>query len=128
MRSPVLTVDAVIIDEKGRILLVKRGNEPFKGEFALPGGLVEYGETVEEAVMREVWEETGLRVGVEDIVGVYSDPKRDPRGHFVSVVFMCEPVGGELRAGSDARSVKWFSKVPEGLAFDHRKILKDMGY
>ena len=127
-RRPVLTVDAIIIRNDKSIVLVKRKDDPFKGSFALPGGHVEYGETVEEAVVREAKEETGLDVDVEDLFGVYSDPHRDPRGHTVSVVFVCKEVGGELEAGSDAAEVRSFKKPPEGLAFDHAKILKDAGY
>jgi len=120
-----LTVDA-IIPYRGGIVLVKRKNDPFKGKYALPGGIVEYGESVEDAVLREAEEETGLKCRIERLVGVYSDPNRDPRGHYVSVCFILVPVGGELKAGSDAEDVKVFklSELPE-LAFDHEKMIKD---
>lgn len=126
-RGPGLAVDAVILEDE-RIVLVKRKNPPFQDRWALPGGFVEYGETVEEAVRREVQEETGLDVKIEKLVGVYSDPGRDPRGHTVSVVFLCRPVSGLMDAGSDADEVRRFplSKLPE-LAFDHRKIIEDSG-
>lgn len=126
MKSPALTVDAVIQFSGGEIILIRRGNDPFKGHWALPGGFVEIGETVEDAVVREAREETGLEIQVIRLVGVYSDPNRDPRGHTVSVVFFAEPVGGELRADSDAADVlkttDWRSL---DLAFDHAKILAD---
>ncbi len=120
-----LTVDA-IIPYKGGLVLVRRKNEPFKGKYALPGGIVEYGEKVEEAVLREAEEETGLKCRVEKLVGVYSDPDRDPRGHFVSVCFILLPLGGELKAGSDAADVKVFKleELPE-LAFDHERMIRD---
>ncbi|MCK5038278.1 MAG: NUDIX hydrolase, partial [Thermoplasmata archaeon] len=100
-QNPALTVDAIIlIDDK--LLLIQRGNDPFKGYYALPGGFVEYGERVEEAVEREVKEETGLDAEVQELIGVYSAPDRDPRGHTISVVFHLEVIGGELKAGDDA--------------------------
>ena len=120
-----LTVDA-IIPYQGKIVVIRRKNEPFKVYYALPGGIVEYGETVEEAVLREVKEETGLDVKIHKLVGVYSDPNRDPRGHFVSICFITLPVGGELKAGSDAKDIALFSldNIPK-LAFDHNKMIED---
>jgi len=125
MRGPALTVDGVLIENE-RILLVRRLKEPFKGMWALPGGFVEVGETVEEAVKREVREETGLEVEVLRLVGVYSDPKRDPRGHVVSVAFLVKRVGGELKAGDDAENVAFHTleRLPP-LAFDHGRIVED---
>ncbi len=125
-KSPALTVDAVII-KNNSIILIKRKNEPFKGKWALPGGFVEYGETVENAVIREVKEETGLDVGIEKLLGVYSDPDRDPRGHTVSVCFICRIVSGNLKSGTDSADVKGFkfSELPE-LAFDHKKIIRTL--
>ena len=90
---PALTADCVVFgldDEDLKILLIQRGLEPFKGQWALPGGFVDVGETVEEAAVREMREETGLDVQLERLVGVYSDPERDPRGHNVSVVFLAK--------------------------------------
>jgi len=125
MKCITLTVDA-IIPYQGKIVLIKRLNEPYKGFYALPGGIVEYGERVEDAVLREVEEETGLKGEIHSLVGVYSDPDRDPRGHFVSVCFIVIPKGGELKAGSDAKEVGLFSldDLPK-LAFDHEKMIKD---
>ena len=125
MKCITLTVDA-IIPYKGGIVLIKRKNEPFKGYYALPGGIVEYGEKVEDAAVREVKEETGLECRVKKLVGVYSDPNRDPRGHFVSICFLMEVIGGELKASSDAEDVKVFKlgDLPK-LAFDHEKMIKD---
>lgn len=126
MKSPALAVDIVIEYPDGDIVLIKRGIEPFKGMWALPGGHVEVGETVESAAVREAAEETGLDINLEGIVGVYSDPDRDPRRHTVSIVYRARPVGGRLQAATDAREViktGEFRSIP--LAFDHEKILKD---
>jgi len=119
-----LTVDAIVA-YKGGIVLIKRLNDPFKGYYALPGGIVEYGESTENAVLRELKEETGLDGKIYKLVGVYSEPNRDPRGHFVSVCYIV--IGeGELKAGSDAREAKIFplDKLPK-LAFDHEKMIED---
>jgi 8-oxo-dGTP diphosphatase len=126
-RSPALTVDIIIIRKGGSIVLVKRLNPPFQGEWAIPGGFVEYGETVEAAAKREAREETGLDVELDRIVGVYSDPNRDPRGHAVSICFLAHEVRGQLRANTDAKEAKDFrlSSLPSRLAFDHARILAD---
>ncbi len=125
--NPALTVD-IIIQVDGGVVLVERKNDPFRGCWALPGGFVEYGETVEEAARREAEEETGLKVSLRELVGVYSDPDRDPRGHTVSVCFLADKAGGELRPATDAADVKVFKEVPSSnLAFDHEKILKEAG-
>lgn len=124
-KCPKPTVDAVILNE-GRIVLVRRANPPYKGMWALPGGFVECGETVEEATVREAKEETGLDVRIVRLLGVYSDPGRDPRGPTVGSAFICSKTGGELRADSDAKEAKEFSvrDLPP-LAFDHAKIVSD---
>jgi len=120
-----VTVDAVVI-ENNEILLIKRGIEPFKGKWALPGGHVDYGETVEDAVIREAKEETGLDIVPQMLIGVYSDPERDPRGHAVGMAFLCKAKKGQAKAGDDAAETWWFplDDLPE-LAFDHAKMVKD---
>lgn len=126
MDGPALTVDVVIEYPDGDIILIKRRNPPFEGTWALPGGFVEVGETVEKAAVREAKEETGLRVRLDRLVGVYSDPNRDPRGHTVSVVFHGTPEGGTAKAASDASDViKCGDFMTRELAFDHKKILSD---
>lgn len=122
-RSPWLAVDAVIYLTDGRLVLVQRKRVPYKGWWALPGGGVDVGETVEQACIREVREETGLEVQLQHLVGVFSAPDRDPRGHTVSIVYLATPCGGDLTAGSDAASVDAFHKLPDKLAFDHRDII-----
>ena len=119
-----LAVDLVIL-EKDRIYLIKRKNDPFKDFWALPGGFVEHGERVEEAALREAKEETGMDIKINKLIGVFSDPRRDPRGHTVSIVYLAEPYGIP-RSGSDAKDIKRFkvSQLPQ-LAFDHEKIIKE---
>jgi 8-oxo-dGTP diphosphatase len=126
-RGPALTVDIIIIRKDGSIVLIKRRNPPFQGEWAIPGGFVEYGETVETAATREAKEETGIEVELTQIVGVYSDPNRDSRGHTVSICFLAREVGGELRANTDANEARSFhpSSLPKRLAFDHEQMLID---
>ncbi len=124
MKKPGIAVDGVLIKDN-KILLIKRKNEPFKGKWALPGGFVEYGERVEEAVLREFEEEVGIKARIKKLLGVYSDPARDPRGHIISIVFLLE-AEGEPKAGDDAADAKFFNldKLPP-LAFDHEKIIRD---
>jgi 8-oxo-dGTP diphosphatase len=117
-------VDVVIPSERG-VVLIRRGTEPFAGQWALPGGFVEVGETVEEAAARETAEETGLAVEVARLIGVYSEPERDPRGHNVSVAFLVRVLSGELAAATDASEVSVLNPSSVELAFDHRRIIDD---
>ncbi len=123
--TPKLTVDVVIPMEGGGIVLIRRKNHPFEGQWALPGGFVEVGETVENAAVREAREETGLDIELVRLVGVYSKPDRDPRGHNVSVAFLANAVGGELAADTDADEVATLDPSSVELAFDHRRIVED---
>ena len=122
-QSPWLAVDAVVYLTDGRLVLVQRKHAPYKGWWALPGGGVEVGETVEQACIREVREETGLKIQLQHLVGVFSAPDRDPRGHTVSIVYLATPSGDNLVAGSDAARVEAFLKLPNKLAFDHEEII-----
>lgn len=128
MRGPMIATDVVIKISDG-VVLVRRGGEPYKGKWALPGGFVGYGERVEAAAIREAREETGLKVKLHKLIGVYSDPNRDPRGHVISICFMGKRAGGKLNAASDAKEVKIFKRIPwRELAFDHAQILRDAGF
>ena len=124
--TPLLATDCVVLDRNGRVLLIRRRNAPYRGTFALPGGFVEIGEDVETACRRELAEETGVTVPDLQLVGVYSDPARDPRGHVCSVAFLARIAGAAPVASNDAAAVEWISD-PETheLAFDHQRIIAD---
>ncbi len=126
--TPLLTVDAVIL-YNSKIVLIRRKNPPFQGQLALPGGFVDIGETVEQACIREAKEETNIKVKIKELIGVYSDPERDPRGHTVSIAFLCEPATKKEKplAKDDAASLEIISieeLFSKKYAFDHYKILK----
>ncbi len=122
IRTPYVAVD-VIIRYKGGIVLVKRSTEPYG--WALPGGLVEYGETLENAAIREAKEETNLDIELIKQLHAYSDPKRDPRNHCVCVVFVAEGKG-DLKHSDETSEVEvcMENKIPK-LCFDHNQILMD---
>lgn len=128
-KQPLLAVDAIIvITGTDRLVLIERKNPPYG--WALPGGMVDYGESLETAVAREAKEETGLTLDRLGQFRAYSEPSRDPRGHVVSVVFVAT-AHGEPKAADDAKNVGLFSwddimqdRVP--LAFDHKQILLDV--
>ena len=123
-RNPFPTVDIIIEMEEGGIVLIKRKNPPFG--WALPGGFVDYGESLETAAVREALEGTCLRVELLYQLGAYSDPERDPRHHTISVVFVAKSSGKPM-AADDAAEVGIYDRnsVPYNLAFDHSKILRD---
>ena len=125
-RFPMIVVDGILVKD-GRICLVKRSTRPFKNYWALPGGFVEKGETLQHAIVREVFEETGLRAKVLGFVNIYDSPKRDPRGHAVSIAFLLKRTGGRMKTSNETSEVKFFpeSKLPKNIAFDHRKIIED---
>ncbi|SRR6266568_2414899 len=111
---PIVGVGAVIVDaEGGRALIVRRASEPRKGEWSIPGGVLEVGEKLREGVVREALEETGLRVEAGEVLQVFDSIIADSAGrtqyHFVLIDFICKMVGGELRAGSDVSEVRWIS-------------------
>lgn len=125
--TPLLTVDIIIrmTDQPGRpVVLIERRNPPHG--WALPGGFVDVGETTEKAAIREALEETCLSVQLECLLGVYSDPRRDPRQHTVSVIYIAS-ASGIPRAEDDAKNIKLFelNSIPTKLAFDHSIIVKD---
>ncbi|MCS6958172.1 MAG: NUDIX hydrolase [Aquificaceae bacterium] len=129
IKTPYVATDAVLRLWEGEklmgIVLIERLNPPYG--LALPGGFVEVGESVESALLREVKEETGLEAKINRLLGVYSEPNRDPRFHVVSVVFLCD-AEGEPKAGDDAKKVRVYKleELPlDLLAFDHKRILLD---
>ncbi len=126
-RNPTPTVDIIIelIDKPGRpIVLIERKNEPLG--WAIPGGFVDCGESVETAAVREAEEETSLKVELIEQFYVYSDPNRDPRQHTLSVVFLATATG-EPKAADDAKNLAYFEswRIPQNLCFDHDRILRD---
>ena len=122
-RNPIITVD-VIIETGGGIVLIDRKNPPFG--WAIPGGFVDYGETIEDAVRREAKEETDLDIDNVRQFHTYSDPTRDLRHHTVTVMFIAT-ASGTPKAGDDAGQAGIFTRetLPEDIAFDHRQILED---
>ena len=123
--KPSLAVDAIVINDD-KILLIKRGKEPWKGMLAFPGGFVEQGEDPEVAVIRELKEECGLDGVVEKLVCVKGDPNRDPRGHVVSIAYLVTAQGMPI-AGDDAADAAWYdlSEIKE-LAGDHMSMLENI--
>jgi len=124
-KNPFPTVDVIVWVEPDQVVLIERKNPPLG--WALPGGFVDYGESIEQAALRELKEETNLEVELQGLVGVYSNPKRDPRFHTISTVFWAKPKNlNQIQAGDDAQKVRLFSlaKLPD-LAFDHAQILQD---
>jgi len=133
-KNPAPAVDFLISkDENSKILLVRRKNDPFKGMLSIPGGFINEGETAENAMIREAKEETSLVVEPIAILGVYSDPQRDPRMHTISVTFITRIVQGSENARDDAAALQWINIEDEldgliqsqQIAFDHSKILNN---
>lgn len=123
-KNPFLTVDIIIELENRGIVLVERKNPPHG--WALPGGFVDYGESLEEAAVREAKEETSLDVELSEQFHTYSNPSRDPRHHTVSTVFIAK-AGGSPRGADDAERAQIFVKanLPAPIVFDHARILRD---
>lgn len=124
---PMLTADCVVFNAVGEVLLIRRGNEPYRGCWALPGGFMEMDETIEHCAVRELQEETGLQVEEDDLlmIGVYSRLGRDPRGRTVTVAYSVHLEGCcDARGGDDAAEARWFplTALPP-LAFDHAEII-----
>jgi 8-oxo-dGTP diphosphatase len=131
---PFIGVGAIIIDPEGtkpRVVLVKRAHPPIQGQWSIPGGVLEVGEFVREAAVREAREETGLIVEPGELLGVYDRVLRDAGNrvqyHYVLIDFLCRVVGGELRAGSDAAEVRWFTRkelAALNLAEDTQEVIQ----
>ncbi len=132
--SPLVGVGAVIVEhhrDDNRVLLIRRGQPPLLGEWSLPGGVLECGETLREAVAREAREETGLLVETGEMLGVYErvirDDEKRVRYHYVLIDFLCRAVAGDLKAGSDAADVRWFTRdeLPAlNLAYDANDVVR----
>jgi len=128
--NPLVGVGAVIV-QKNRVLLIRRATPPLLGEWSLPGGVLECGETLREAVAREAHEETGLVVETGEMLGVYERVIRNDEGrvryHYVLIDFLCRAAGGDLKAGSDAVEVRWFTRdeLPAlNLAYDADDVVR----
>ncbi len=124
---PMVTVDAVVFDISGgrpKILLIKRGNEPFKGQWAFPGGFVEMDEELENAVTRELAEETGLTGVKLEQFHTFGRCGRDPRGRNITVAFIGITKSTKIKGGDDAAEARWFEidALPENMAFDHDNV------
>ncbi|UCG46980.1 MAG: NUDIX hydrolase [Phycisphaerales bacterium] len=126
---PMVTADAVVfrfVGGRAQMLLVRRAREPYKGCWAIPGGFIEMDEELEEAVSRELEEETGLRGVSLEQIGAFGRVGRDPRGRVITVAFMgiAARGGGKIRGGDDAAEARWFDieRLPENMAFDHEEI------
>jgi 8-oxo-dGTP diphosphatase len=128
--APLVGVGAIII-EQDRVLLVKRGHPPLAGEWSIPGGVLEVGETLRQAAVREAMEETGLTVDVGELLGVYDRVLRDAdertRYHYVLIDFLCQKIAGELLAAGDADEARWFTcgeLAQLALAADTAEVIK----
>ncbi len=122
--SPIPTVD-ILIENESRLVLIKRKNPPVG--WALPGGFVDYGESLESAAVREAEEETSLKVELKKQLGTYSDPGRDRRQHTITTVFLAGIISGTIEGKDDALEAVFFAydKLPEPIVFDHKKIIND---
>ena len=129
-RNPIPTIDIILSENSNsnKVLLIKRSKDPFKDYFSLPGGFVNEGEKVEDAVRRESEEELLVKVEPINILGVYSDPNRDPRGHIMSITFIAKIIKGNLKEGDGVAELRWVeinNLENIKLGFDHSKILSD---
>jgi 8-oxo-dGTP diphosphatase len=123
---PWISADAVVFDARDRLLLIRRKNEPFRGAYAFPGGFVEVGETTEAAARRELREETGIDADKPRLIGVYSDPHRDPRHHTISAAYLFFVDEAMPCAGDDAAAAEFVEDWKNvSLAFDHGRMLQD---
>ena len=131
--TPLVAVDAVILlNNKQDLVLIRRKKPPFRGYLALPGGFVDVGETVENACIREAEEETNIKVKIIKLIGVFSEPNRDPRGQTISIAFQCEPLtkNEKPQAMDDAAALEIMplTKISSlELAFDHKDIINRSG-
>jgi len=124
--QPWIAADCVVFDSHERLLLIRRKNPPYQGQYALPGGFMELGETTEAAALRELKEETGIEARDPELIGVYSDPQRDTRHHCVSAAYLVFVHEAVPNAGDDAAAAEFVADWANlTLAFDHNKIVQD---
>lgn len=129
-KNPIPAVDIIIRDKRDRIVLIERKNKPYG--WALPGGLVDYGETLENAALRKVKKEIGLNIELVKQFHTYSDPNRDSRGHYITTVFIADHCKGILMVEDDAKNSGFFDfeeieylNITDGIVFDHYEIIND---
>lgn len=128
MKEKTVSAVDIIVERENKVLMLVRNKEPFEGRLVIPGGGVKFGERVEDAAVREMEEETGLKVKPKEILGVYSDIERDTRWHSVSTCFVCDIVSGKERISREAKEIKWIDLNEldtKEIGFDHKKMLKD---
>ncbi len=122
-----VATDIIIPNEKGQILLMKRSKYPFKGKWVLPGGHSEEYEEVEKTAVREAKEETGISIELEDILGAYSKPERDPRGDYISITFIAKPSNEKPTKNEEATEIKWINPAEvkkKETGFDHYQMIQ----
>jgi len=126
--NPIVNVDALILNKKKQILLLKRNHYPYEGYWVLPGGGVEGREKIERAILREVREETGLPAKIRRIIGIYSGGKRDPRYPSLSIAYYLTTKSSKAEANQEAKELQWFNlnKLPKKIGFDHKKMIHDL--
>jgi len=122
---PVLAVDGAVFKED-RILLIRRNTEPYKGYWALPGGFLDKGETLQDGCKREVKEETGVSISIKDTIGIYDDPKRDPRGHIITVAFLAEARTFKIIADpKEIMDAAFFDLIPSNIVPSAKSMIQD---
>lgn len=125
---PLICADGVVLN-KDKVLLIKRKIKPFKGFWTIPGGHIDFGETSQESLIREIKEETNIDVEVEQLIKIYDNPKRDPWGHIISIAYLCKPINANtvFEENEEVESLYWCSinALPENIGFDHRIMIND---
>ena len=125
---PLICTDGVILHNE-KVLLIKRSIKPFQGYWTIPGGHIDYGESSQEALIREIKEETNIDVEIIRLIKLYDDPKRDPWGHIISIAYLCNPlnIDAEFIENEEVESICWndINKLPENIGFDHRIMIND---
>jgi len=125
---PLICSDGVILNE-GKVLLTKRKIKPFIGYWTIPGGHIDFGESSQDSLIREIKEETNIDVKVVKLIKIYDNPKRDPWGHIISIAYLCEPVNtvATFKENDEVESLYWcdINELPDNIGFDHRTIIED---